>query len=253
MKYTLLEMTQAILTSMSSDEVESIDDTVESRQVAEIIKENFFYLIASEELPEHKYPFKLTESSSSTPVLFTIPSTILSSDFFKYKVANGADTVYKDLIYLPYLEFSNMVMDFNESDSNVDTYTATFGSNSFDFKCLNDRPPTYYTTVDDTIVLCDSYDSAVETYLRSSKTYCFGFTDQTFTLADSFTPKLDGKQFQLLLNASKEQCFNELKQIDHAIANKRTREQKINVKRNKNKIPSKRTGHAQIPNLARRV
>lgn len=42
MKYTLLELTQRILESMNSDEVNSIGDTEESMTVANIIKESLF-------------------------------------------------------------------------------------------------------------------------------------------------------------------------------------------------------------------
>ena len=53
MKYTLLEMTQDILSNMSSDEVNSISDTTESLQVATIIKQKYFDLISRVNRPEH--------------------------------------------------------------------------------------------------------------------------------------------------------------------------------------------------------
>jgi hypothetical protein len=45
-KMTLLEMTQSILSAMDSDPVDSIDETVESIQVADIVKESFTNLLS---------------------------------------------------------------------------------------------------------------------------------------------------------------------------------------------------------------
>ena len=44
-KQTLLEMTQHILSSMDSDSVNSYAETIESEQVATVIKDAYFNLI----------------------------------------------------------------------------------------------------------------------------------------------------------------------------------------------------------------
>ena len=46
-KMTLLEMTQNILSAMDSDAVNSIGDTVESLQVADVIVETYYELFAN--------------------------------------------------------------------------------------------------------------------------------------------------------------------------------------------------------------
>lgn len=48
----LIEYVQDILSSMDSDEVNSISDTVESMQVATILKNCYEELVANIELPE---------------------------------------------------------------------------------------------------------------------------------------------------------------------------------------------------------
>jgi hypothetical protein len=50
-KYTLLELTQRILESMDSDEVDSIEDSPESLAVANIIKECYFDILGKLDLP----------------------------------------------------------------------------------------------------------------------------------------------------------------------------------------------------------
>jgi len=44
-KLTVLDMVQDVLSDMDSDEVSSIDDTVEAMQVAQIIKTAFYEVI----------------------------------------------------------------------------------------------------------------------------------------------------------------------------------------------------------------
>ena len=45
MKFTLLEMVQEILSDMDSDEVDSIEDTVEAEQVATIVRSTYLAMM----------------------------------------------------------------------------------------------------------------------------------------------------------------------------------------------------------------
>ena len=47
MKYTLLAIVQEILSDMDSDEVNSIDDTVESQQVASIVRSAYMAIMSN--------------------------------------------------------------------------------------------------------------------------------------------------------------------------------------------------------------
>src|SRR5262245_38516758 len=86
MKYSLLELVQSIFSSMDSEEVDSITDTTEARQVAEIVRTAYFNIIARAHLPEHKGLFQLTASGTSLkPVLMTRPTTIRHVEWIKYR------------------------------------------------------------------------------------------------------------------------------------------------------------------------
>src|SRR5258705_13081054 len=85
MKLTLLDMTQRILSSLSSDEVNSISDTTESLQVAEIIKNTYFNILSRSKLPMQCELFQLDDSNDSTqPVLMYRPDRIAKMDWLKY-------------------------------------------------------------------------------------------------------------------------------------------------------------------------
>jgi hypothetical protein len=92
MKYTLLQMTQDILSSMSSDEVNSISDTPEALQVATIIKHKYFDIINRVELPDHQQLFQLQPSIDPvSPVLMTVPAGIADIKWVKYFDSNSLD------------------------------------------------------------------------------------------------------------------------------------------------------------------
>ncbi len=82
---TLLEMTQNILSSLSSDEVSSISDTVESLQVANIIKNKYFDIVNRSDPPKMDQLFQLTASGdNSKPTLMYMPSTVTRVNWIKY-------------------------------------------------------------------------------------------------------------------------------------------------------------------------
>ena len=76
MKMTLLEMVQNILSSVESDEVDSIFDTAEALQVAEVIKETYYQLVSNQVIPEHKTIAQLTSAGATAKVFMKIPDTV---------------------------------------------------------------------------------------------------------------------------------------------------------------------------------
>lgn len=92
-KLTLLDMTQNILSAMSSDEVNSISDTSESMQVAQIIKNKYYDIVSRGDLPEHNQVFQLNPSLLSTqPTLMFIPDGVGRVEWIKYFDSNPLDS-----------------------------------------------------------------------------------------------------------------------------------------------------------------
>lgn len=78
MKKTLLEMTQTILSSLDSDEVNSTSDTTESLQVARLIQTVYESLVDIANLPEVKTLFELSASADpDLPVVMYRPDNVL--------------------------------------------------------------------------------------------------------------------------------------------------------------------------------
>ena len=230
MRYTLLEAVQLILSSLDSDEVNSYSDTVESVQVANLLKSTYYDLATDLDLPEHETLFELDASgSSSKPTLMTVPTTVTKLVSVKYnnKLTSDTNNNYRDVYFQPFEEFFTRQNALYSQTSNVGQMTFTNNSESFEMMYLNNKMPQWYTTMDDYTLIFDSYDSDEDTTLQKSKTMCFGATYPTFTLSNSFAPDLDPTQFSLWINAAKVRAFNELKQVINQEAAGSARRQKV--------------------------
>ena len=94
MKLSVLQMTQSILSSMSSDEVNSIGDTAESLQVANIIQTVYYNMAARSQLPEHEGFIQLQGSDDPIkPVLMTVPANVTRITWMEYFDSNPADSI----------------------------------------------------------------------------------------------------------------------------------------------------------------
>ncbi len=240
MKYTLLDLCQNILSSMDGDEINSISDTVESRQVVEVIKATYFNLVALAELPRDNDLFQLVASGTSAkPVTMTLPTNAQAVFWIKYDHQTLTDTAvnFQEVHPLPFPDFVVMATNLDPTDTAVTSYSYVNGSSSWTLYCRNDVPPRYYTTANDGTILFDAYDSAVDSTLQASKTMVYGQLAMPWTESDTFTLPLDDKQFQRLLNEAKALAYAEIKQTAHAKAEKTARDIKIDQQASKTKTP----------------
>jgi hypothetical protein len=279
MKYTLLQMTQDILSSMSSDEVNSISDSAESLQVATIIKQKYFDIINRIPLPEHEQLIQLDASLDDTlPVLMYIPQGVSNIKWLKYYDSNVLDGTsvsdhdintditssastddatppgYLYVRILPTEDFISMVNSFNTSESNVDTFTFTDNSNGFNgsytFNYKDDTQPQFCTIISNYYVIFDSYDNTQDSTLQQSKTMAWGEVIPTFSMVDSFIPNLAEEQFQLLLHEAKALAFFELKQQPHQLALQETKRGWSNIQKKK-AIINRPTYFDELPDIGR--
>lgn len=254
MKYTLLELTQRILESMDSDEIDSISDTIESTAVSNIIKETYWYLVTNLDLPAVDGMFQMTPSGDNTkPCLMKLPSNVVNIDYLKYKKVESGKSDFLPLMYIPLEDFLERTLGLDETSTNVSTMVVSVDGSNFTFKFYNDRNPEFYTTLDDVTFVFNGYDSSVDSTLQGAKTLGYGKKIPTFTMEDSFLPKLDPEQFQLLLNESKTQAFAELKQSENSFSQNRARKTFIHNQKNKYKVPGPYSAHARRdPNYGRK-
>lgn len=251
MSMTLLEMVQDILNDMSSDEVNSIDDTVEATQVAQIIKTTFFDVFANETLPEAETLVNLTGLSSTAKAnQMTIGSDI---DYIKWIKINTSDTdgvtYYKDLVYLKPEEYLKTVLQYGTLTDNVSF--STVGGASLPY--LTNKDTDYWTTFNDNLIVFDSVNSDVYQTLSASRVLAWGKNTLSFTLSDSFVPSIDENQFPRFLSEAKSACFNALLERANQKEEQRSRRQAIKLQRTKWKTLPQQPNQISGPNYGRNV
>lgn len=253
MKRTLLDYTQNILSALGSDEVNSLSDTTESLQVAEILKTTFFNMMTRANLPTQKKPFQLDASLDSTsPNLMFIPDGIKTMEWLKYFDADTDANMYKYVTILPLQQFTDYVSGYNTADANVATLTLTVNSENFLFNYKDDTQPRYCTVISNYYVVFDSYDATLDDTLQASKTMSYGQASPIWSMTDTFIPDLDDQQVALLLNEAKSLAFFELKQMPHTKAEQEAKRQWSSLQRDKS-VDNKPSYFDQLANFGRRT
>jgi hypothetical protein len=158
-KMTLLEIVQDILSDMDGDEVNSINDSVEALQVAQIIKTTYYTIIDGKDFPWLKELFQLnTSGTSSRPTYMSLPTDIIDLDWIKYNVRKSTDTknIYKKMVYKTPEEFLEITDSRDSSSSNIMVQSDPSG---IKINIFTDRAPAYFTSFDDEVLVFDAYDS----------------------------------------------------------------------------------------------
>ncbi len=269
--YTVLEMTQDILSAMDSDEVNSIGDTIEAQQVVTIIKNCYNDIVSGVEFPDQYDIFQLDPSLDVTkPVTMYIPEAFENTAWVKYNKqkstylvevdsnswtspdgitihfgteesnfssvgpSGGSDYIqWKDIIFLTREKFFDEISMLRSDQTNVTTYT----ENGIELLCRNDKHPETWTILDNRTIIFDSYDSVEDATLQSNNTMCFGKRNLNFITLDTWVIPLDAKYTSYLFNEAKSTAFIELKQQVNVKAEKMSRVAKIKTQRIKYAAP----------------
>ncbi len=256
MRYTLLELTQAILSSIDGDEINSIADTTESLQVVKCIETTYWDIVSKSEFPKNYTFFSLDPSGDPTkPTLMYLPSTQLTLSWIRYNNATTTD-ISPNFVEVPFLnldDFLRRMYQLNSQETTVVQYNHLLANgDTMTFLGRNDQFPKYYTCPDDRTILFDSYNSAVDTTLQESKTMCYGERLTTWTTTDLFVPDLPAKQFTLLLNEAKSLAWAEIKQAQNAKAEQRARKGWVRSQKDKRNVNNPRKELDRAPNYGKK-
>jgi len=201
MKSTLLQVVQSILSDMDSENVNAIADTVEAQQIASVVEDTYFNIIAARDIPEHKKLIPLVSlSSTARPTHFTYPARTKELIRVDYNIGTASAPDYREIVYVEPLVFMNRMDETAKKVTTVDQSVELF--------VANDKDPSYYTSFNDNHIIMDAYDVSVEATLASNKTRAFCSIYPTFSQTDSFAIDLDQTLMPLLLAESKSACFS---------------------------------------------
>ena len=201
MKSTLLQVVQSILSDMDSENVNSLSDTVEAQQIASVVEDTYFNIIAARDIPEHNKLIALVSlSDNARPTHFTYPARTKELIRLDYNIGTASSQDYREIVYVSPLEFIDRM---SETDLKVTTV-----DQSMELFVANDTDPSYYTSFNDNHIIMNSYDVSVEAHLAANKTRAFCSIYPTFSQTDSFAIDLDQTLMPLLLAEAKSTCMS---------------------------------------------
>lgn len=240
MRYNNLKAVQLILSSMDSDEVSSVGDTVESLQILDILETTYNDLASTIDFPDHWDFFELIPSGDPTrPTLMKLPDGVANVEWIQYDHALNSETTrqYTPVTPMERQCFFDRMNGLDHSLPTVYNYQYEVDTGTFDVRGRNDSHPRFYTTGDDRTILFDSYLATEDTTLQGNKTHCYGMRVPSFSRTDSFIPDFQPRQFSLYFNEAKSQAFVELKQVQNAKSEQRARRGWVHAHRTMSQTP----------------
>lgn len=241
---------------MDSDEVNSVGDTIEAQQVANIVKNCYYDILTEIELPDEYTLFSLDASTDpGEPVVMGLPDNIENVDWIKYNKIDPSVSNYQQferITYLPIDEFLRIVQSYVTTETNIGSFVFPIEGATVDLLYYTDRAPEYYTTFDNRKVVFNALNTDFDVTLQSSKTLCYGKKTPAFEVSDGFIPFKDSKYESLLFNMSKATAFAELKQTVHAKAEKAERRARIKTQSSKHSVEHEWPWYNQIQGYGRR-
>lgn len=249
MKMTLLEIVQDILNDLESDEVNSIDDTAEAAQVAQIVKSCYMEWMSNREWSHLKRLIPLSHSGTpEKPTHILLPENIKELTYFAYESTRVEGTDEYSMNEVRYLypdEFLRRVNSRGLHTQNVQTVTDFSGTK---FVVRTNAAPSVWTSFDDKYLVCDSYDSSLDDALKASKIQAMAVVMPKWVHEDDAVPDLPAEAFAGLLAEAKSTAFFSLKQmVNEKAEQKAARQQRWLSRKNG------RTGNKQrYPNYGRR-
>ena len=192
MKKTLLQIVQSILSDMDSEDVNSISDSIEAQQVASVVEDVYFNMIATRMIPEHQELLKPTAASDNNfPTHFMYPVKVKEITNLWYEDKNGD---YREIAWCEPMTF------LSRTDTVQENYQTVYDKNGgTKLRIRNNQDPTFYTSFDDGWLVLNSFDNTVDDTLQASKVRAYGTFYPTFSKTDDFVPDIDNTMFPYLI------------------------------------------------------
>jgi len=199
-KFTLLQVVQKTLEALGSDEVNSISDSTEAEQVAQIAQTSYYELLNQREWP-HLMKLGQLESVADAdfPNYLRIPDDVVRIDQVKYDstdpndATSGALIQIQEVQWCPPEEFLNITQNRNTETANIVTIT-DFGGVRYHIR--DNSKPQYWTSFDDEYIAFDAYDVDIDSTMQGNKSQILAKSLPDFVIADSTVADAPAHFFQ---------------------------------------------------------
>jgi hypothetical protein len=236
MATTVLDLVQSVLSSMDSDEINSVGDTIESQQIGQLVKEIYDDIVDQFDLPSTKTTFQLeSQADPLQPTHMNIPEYVNSVEWVRYNTKNAVADAdrYTPIAYLTPTQF----MDLSNARSSTDSTVQTVSLDSLaTIAITNNAAPQYWTSFDDIQIIFDSFNFNLETNLQTSKTTCYGQQKPILIIADATQIDLPTQLMGHLRNEVRSLAFDLYKDGTSPKVDQAARRSRVRTQRNKHKL-----------------
>lgn len=206
-KFTLLQVVQKTLEALGSDEVNSISDSPEAEQIAQIAQDTYYELLNQREWP-HLMKLRQLESvaQSARPNYLRIPDDVVRIDQIKYDNTDPNDATAGALIKINEVQwcepevFLDVTQSRNTEKDDVQTITDFEGVR---YHITNESKPLYWTSFDDEYLVFDSFNNTIESTLQGDKSQMLCKCIPDFVIADSTVADAPAHFFQTWMSEVK--------------------------------------------------
>jgi hypothetical protein len=240
-KMTMLAIVQDILNDMDGDFVNSIDDTEESMQVAQIVKSTYNAMMSNRNWAHTRHPIQLTPTSNlAQPTHVILPDNVKELYFIKYNVSayDVTKTQFNPVKYMEPDEFLQVTNYYNTDEGNVLTVLDDSG---ISVQVMNNVSPTFYTSFDDRTLIFNSFDNAVESNITSHRMQAMAYVMPNLIVEDSAIPDLPDDAFSMLVESAKSKASWKLRQVADPAAQAEAKRQTKWLARNHRRVNNKLT------------
>lgn len=243
MQRTLLMVVQEYLDSTSGFYVNSIHETDEALQVAKIAERVYYRMV--QQYPDLLFTMKDTNldavSDSARPNYLLIPKDVqdIQQSKIYYNVAEGSTSTlkYKELIYMPPVEFADYTGKRDDSSANA---IVVEGFDSNKMVVIDNQWPTYFTSFDNTYVVFDSYHKDYDSTLQASKTRIVATEQAIFLQEDDFIIPIPETLSETYLDMFLDEAMNLIYQQPNAMLSQRARAARIRLQQDNRKLGQSR-------------
>lgn len=234
MKRTLLQVVQSYLNRTSGFYVNSVFETDESQQAAEIVEEVYYEM--AQEFPNLLFLQKDrtldSVSDVARPTFLLIPSEFQNIKEAKilYNTARedqGETLNWEVVNYLPPLDFlAETQLNYNDKDPNTEVIE---GFDKQKILIGNKEFPTYCTSFDDKYITFNSYHKDYDTTLQASKSRVIATEMPSFLQEDDFLIPVPEHLSETFLVMCLAELYSSLRQENNVKLDQRARRARIKL------------------------
>ena len=154
-KRTILQLVSQLGEGIESDEIESLNETIEASDIANILEQTYKEILNRKTWEFMKGHIRQLEASTLGANVLAIPADVLRIDKITYKDSNG---FFVDVTYLSAEAFMMIVQARNTANDNT---IAIVNAAGVSINVRTDATPLYWTSFDEATVTFDAYDTAL--------------------------------------------------------------------------------------------